>query len=172
MIPGCFRIKVKKFCDTRGLFIKTFNFEEFDKAGLKADIKEEYYSVSDLNVIRGMHYQKPPYDHIKIVCCLSGKVQDVVLDIRQNSPAFGKHISFELEAHDGQLIYMPKGVAHGFLALASNSILVYNVSTVYAPKYDSGIRWDTCGINWKTKEGLIISERDMSFENFEAIKYE
>lgn len=162
-IPGCFLIKVKTFTDNRGQFIKTFNADEFIKRNLEIDFKEEYYSISGKHVLRGMHFQSKPYDHTKLVFCLSGEVQDVVVDIRRESPTFGHHVSFNLNAHDGQLIYMPKGTAHGFLSLAADSILMYKVSSVYAPEYDSGILWNSCGIEWKVTEGLIISERDNNF---------
>ncbi|HHY26788.1 MAG TPA: dTDP-4-dehydrorhamnose 3,5-epimerase [Desulfitobacterium dehalogenans] len=162
-IPGCFVIKLKDFTDNRGQFIKTFNIEEFINKNLETDFKEEYYSVSGKHVLRGMHFQRKPYDHTKIIFCLSGEVQDVVVDIRQNSPTFGQYVSFDLKAHDGQLIYMPKGTAHGFLSLAADSVLMYKVSSVYAPEYDSGILWNSCGIAWKVTEGLIISERDNKF---------
>ena len=170
-IPGCFLIKVKAFTDNRGQFIKTFNVEEFIKRNLETDFKEEYYSISGKHVLRGMHFQRKPYDHTKIIFCLSGEVQDVVVDIRRESPTFGQHVSFDLKAHDGQLIYMPKGTAHGFLSLVPNSILMYKVSSVYAPEYDSGILWNSCGIEWKVTEGLIISERDNKFSTFTEMSW-
>ncbi len=168
-IPGCFLIKVKAFTDNRGQFIKIFNSEQFIKRNLEIDFKEEYYSVSEKNVLRGMHFQQKPYDHVKMVFCLAGEVQDVIVDIRKDSPAYGRHVSFDLKAHDGQLIYMPKGTAHGFLSLAANSILMYKVSSVHAPEYDCGVLWDSCGIEWKVTEGLIISERDSKFAKLEEM---
>lgn len=169
-IPGCFQIKLKVFADMRGHFIKTFHSEEFRKYNLETDYKEEYYSISQKNVLRGMHFQKPPSDHVKIVYCTSGRVQDVLIDLRKESPAFGKHLSFELQANDGQLIYMPKGVAHGFLSLEENSILMYKVSSVHVPQDDCGIRWDSCGILWETTQDLIISDRDKNLNVFSEYK--
>lgn len=168
-IPGCYRIQVKKFQDARGLFIKTFHSAEFLKYGLEVDFKEEYYSVSAKNVLRGMHFQKSPADHAKVVYCAAGKVQDVVLDLRKDSPSYGGYDSFDLSANDGQLIYISKGLAHGFLSLEDNSILVYKVSTLYSAEHDSGILWNSFGADWKLNGNLIISDRDKMFKQMDEI---
>jgi dTDP-4-dehydrorhamnose 3,5-epimerase/CDP-3, 6-dideoxy-D-glycero-D-glycero-4-hexulose-5-epimerase len=159
---GLFIIKHKVFTDARGLFVKTYNQLIFDKLGIDVEIKERYYSVSHKNVIRGMHFQTPPEDHIKLVTVISGKILDVVLDIRKSSPTYGKYFSIELESSVGKTIYIPKGFAHGFAALEDNTIVEYNQTTGYAPNNDAGIKYDSFGFDWGIASP-IISERDDSF---------
>lgn len=151
--------------DERGEFVKTLNSEEFQKYGLTFDFKEEYYSISQKNVLRGMHFQLPPYAHNKLVYCIKGKVLDVVVDLRKKSPNFGKAFSMELDEHKKNIIYIPKGFAHGFYALEEESIMVYKTSTVYNKDYDSGILWNSIDFNWPCVNP-IVSKRDSSFESF------
>ena len=161
-IPGCYEILNKVNNDIRGTFIKTFHSPTFKKFGLETIFKEEYYSSSFKNVVRGLHFQLPPYDHVKLVYCVSGIVKDVVVDLRMGSPTYGEHMGIELSAKKGNMLYIPKGIAHGFCRLSKTSILVYKTSTVYYPKKDTGIKWDSAGISWPNKT-MIISERDKSF---------
>lgn len=151
--------------DYRGEFIKTLNSEEFKKYGLSFDFKEEYYSISKKNVLRGLHFQLPPYDHDKLVYCIKGKVLDVVLDLRKKSINFGKVFSIELDEYKKNMLYIPKGFAHGFYTLEENSIMVYKTTTVYNKDYDSGILWNSIEFKWPCVNP-IVSERDRSFENF------
>jgi dTDP-4-dehydrorhamnose 3,5-epimerase len=160
---GCFELQTKAFKDKRGCFIKIFNTESFAAHGLENNFEEEYYTVSNKNVIRGLHFQLPPMDHVKVVYCVQGAVQDVVVDLRLGSPTYGEHAVFELSAKKGNSIYIPKGMAHGFCSLRDNSTMVYKVSTVYAPKLDAGILWNSVGASWPTTEP-IVSERDQTFE--------
>ena len=161
-IPGCFEIIPNIHRDGRGSFVKTFHAPTFEKLGLCTDFVEEYYSVSHRGVIRGMHFQLPPHDHVKVVYCTSGTVMDVAVDLRKGSPAYGEHLVFELSAKKANMVYLPKGVAHGFCALSKSATMVYKVSTVYAPDSDSGIRWDSMGVDWPI-ENPIVSDRDSSF---------
>lgn len=166
---GLFIIQHKVFTDERGLFVKTYNQGIFEELGIVLDIKERYYSISQKNVIRGMHFQTPPEDHVKLVTVISGKILDVVLDIRKNSPTFGKFFSVEIESNEGKTIYIPKGFAHGFTALENNTIVEYNQTTGYAPNNDAGIKYDSFGFDWKIFEP-IVSTRDLSFKTFENFK--
>ena len=168
-IEGCYELQPIIFDDARGRFVKTFNVVEFKKNGLETDFKEQYYSVSYKNVIRGMHFQLPPLDHVKLVCCVWGSVFDAVLDLRVGSPNYGKSEVFELSADKANSIYIPKGLAHGFCALSDEAILMYSVSTVYSSECDLGIAWDSVGVKWPVKDP-IISSRDSGFSKFDQFK--
>lgn len=166
---GLLIIRHKVFSDNRGLFVKTYNQEIFKQLNIDIEIKERYYSVSHKNVIRGMHFQTPPEDHIKLVTVVAGKILDVVLDIRKHSKTFGKSFSIKIDAKEGKTIYIPKGFAHGFLSLEDNTIVEYNQTTGYAPNSDSGIRYDSFDFDWNTAIP-VISERDQSFVSFNQFK--
>lgn len=167
-LHGCFELTPSVHKDERGIFVKTFHCEEFKEHGLETDFKEEYYSVSRKNVLRGLHFQRPPHDHVKLVYCVCGEVFDAVLDLRKNSPTYGKYAAFEISAAKGNMLYVPKGLAHGFYALSDGAVMMYKVSTVYSPMHDSGILWNSVGIPWPT-DRPIISRRDSLFEPFSAI---
>jgi dTDP-4-dehydrorhamnose 3,5-epimerase len=162
---GLYLIQHRVFNDVRGVFIKTYNHEIYQQLGLEAYIKERYFSVSHKNVLRGMHFQTPPHDHIKLVNVLQGSILDVVLDLRAHSKTFGKAYSTTLIANEGKTLYIPKGFAHGFLALEDNSIVEYNQTTGYAPDNDAGIHYNSFGFNWKI-ESPIMSDRDKNFISF------
>jgi dTDP-4-dehydrorhamnose 3,5-epimerase len=164
ILPGCFEVYPKVFEDERGRFIKTFHAPSFDALGLCTDFVEEYYSVSHKGVIRGMHFQLPPHDHFKLVYCSAGVVMDVVLDLRKGSPTFGRHAVFELSADKSNMIYIPKGMAHGFCVLSDNATMMYKVTSIYAPDCDYGIRWDSAEIDWPSLCDIsLLSDRDKSF---------
>ncbi len=166
-INGVFIIESSVFTDERGIFIKTFHENFFMGSHFNTFFKEEYYSVSNKNVIRGMHFQTPPFAHEKIVYCVNGKILDVILDLRKESPTYKKSFSVELNGSDGKIIYIPKGLAHGFCALIDNSIMMYKVSTVYCQNNDCGVRWDSFNFTWPV-EKPIISSRDLSFPPLET----
>jgi len=164
-IEGLYIIQHKVFKDDRGLFVKTYNQSSFDTLNMDVGIKERYYSVSHKNVLRGMHFQTPPNDHIKLVTVLQGAIMDVVLDIRKSSLTFGKYFSVILNSIEGKTIYIPKGFAHGFLAMEDNTIVEYNQTTEYFPKSDKGIRYDSFGFDWQISK-IIVSKRDLNFPEF------
>lgn len=168
-IDGCLELIPSIFEDHRGSFVKVFHQDAFASAGLENSFTEEYYSKSLKGVIRGLHFQIPPKDHVKVVYCVQGSVFDVVLDLRVGSPTFGEYEVFSLTAKDANMVYIPKGMAHGFCSLSEASILVYKTSTVYDANYDSGIRWDSAGIQWPT-ETPIVSDRDKQFPTFQSFK--
>ena len=118
-IAGCFELQPKVFEDVRGRFVKVFHEQAFAAQGLQTDFVEEYYSVSYKNVIRGMHFQLPPMDHVKMVYCVEGEVLDAVVDLRVGSLTYGQYALFELTAAKANSIYIPKGMAHGFCVLAN-----------------------------------------------------
>ena len=144
LLPGCFLLQPKRFEDQRGSFVKTHHEGQSETLGVNLDIKEEFYSVSHKNVVRGMHFQLPPHAHEKLVYCTRGVVTDVLLDLRQG-PVYGKVASAELSGNNAYLVFIPKGIAHGFAALTAEALMLYKTTTVHAPQSDCGIRWDSFG---------------------------
>ena len=165
-IDGCFELQPEIFDDARGRFVKIFHSEQFEKAGLETEFKEEYYSVSGCGVLRGLHFQLPPEDHVKMVYCVSGEVFDVVVDLRVGSPTYKVVSTFKLSAQKANCIYIPKGMAHGFCVTSDSATLVYRVGTVHSPNHDSGILWNSVDVNWPIHEPLI-SARDLTFQKLE-----
>jgi dTDP-4-dehydrorhamnose 3,5-epimerase len=155
------------FQDARGSFRKTWHPELLARHGIRMPLAEEFYSVSERDVLRGMHFQTPPHDHEKLVYCAAGKVLDVVLDLRRLSPTYGKTWSWELSPENGHLIYIPRGFAHGFLSLLPGSVMVYKTSTLHAPDHDAGVRWDSFGFEWPVA-APILSPRDQEHPQFTA----
>lgn len=170
-IDGCVEVHSRVFTDDRGTFVKTFHADQFHRLGLNGVWREYFYSSSALGVVRGLHFQVPPTDHIKLVTCVVGAVWDVVVDLRRTSPTYGKHVARELTADRGSLLYIPRGMAHGFLSLSEGSVMLYAVETVHDSQCDKGIRWDSCGISWPSVGALNMSKRDATlppFDNFES----
>jgi len=168
-IAGCYEISPDLFDDQRGRFVKTFNFSRFAEKELGTKYLEDFYSISFKGVIRGLHFQLPPEDGVKLVYCLSGRAFDVVVDLRADSPKYGKYLAFELNSDKCNGIYIPPGLAHGFCAISDNVIMAYKMSKEYAPLKDSGIRWDSVGIDWPVKDP-IISKRDQGFEKLSEFR--
>jgi dTDP-4-dehydrorhamnose 3,5-epimerase len=162
-LAGCFELQPKVFDDARGRFVKVFHTQAFKAHGLQSTFDEEYYSISNNNVVRGMHFQLPPMDHVKVVYCVQGAVLDVVTDLRVGSPTYGRTDVIELSSAKANSIYIPKGMAHGFCSLCDNSIMVYKASSVYSPELDTGILWNSLGVEWPTTQA-IVSERDQNFK--------
>lgn len=161
-LPGCYELQPRVLGDQRGRFVKTFHQDWFAEHGLKTDFAEQYYSVSQRGVVRGLHFQLPPHDHVKLVYCTAGGVLDVAVDLRRQSPSYGKFVCIELSAQQSNMVYLDSGLAHGFYTLSDTATLVYNVTAVYAPAHDTGIRWDSVGIPWPD-DAPILSERDQGF---------
>lgn len=161
-IPGCFAITFNAFQDSRGSFVKTFRATSFRELGLESAFTEGFYSTSAEGVLRGMHFQLPPADGAKLIYVLWGEVLDVAVDLRVGSPTFGKYTTFELSAEKPTAAYIPRGVAHGFLATRGPATLVYNVSSEYDAQLDAGIRWDSFGLDWPVRNPQT-SARDTGF---------
>jgi len=161
-IPGSYELLPRKMADARGCFVKTFHCAAFEEHGLETDWREEYYSVSHKGVLRGMHFQLPPHDHVKLVYCVAGSVLDVILDLRVGSPSYGCHAMLELSAEKANMLFIPRGLAHGFYTLSESAVMIYKVSTVYAPAADAGVLWNSAGIPWPDM-APVISERDSAF---------
>jgi len=168
-INGVYSIDLFHKADDRGVFVKTFHKDSFAALDLETQFDESFYSSSLKGVVRGMHFQLPPHDHAKIIYCTSGRLLDVVVDLRKDSPTFGHHFSLELSGTNFKAIYIPKGLAHGFAVLEDQTTMVYLTSTMHQPSADTGIRWDSFGFEWPVKSP-IISERDESFESLANFK--
>jgi len=163
-VVGCYELSMQIARDKRGHFAKVFHSDWFKRHGLRYDFQEQYYTVSYHRVLRGLHFQLPPHDHAKMVYCISGSVLDVAVDLRRDSPSYKEFVLTELSTERGNMVYLDAGLAHGFYTLSDSATLVYNVTSVYAPSHDAGIRWDSAGIPWPDKMP-ILSERDRTFPN-------
>jgi dTDP-4-dehydrorhamnose 3,5-epimerase len=158
-------IQPKVFRDHRGSFVKTYHEKIFAELGFRFRPAEEFFSVSNKNVLRGMHFQVPPAAHAKLVYCLAGHVLDVAVDLRKNSKTFGKAFSRELNETNREMLFMPEGFAHGFHTLSDQATMCYVVSTVHSPEHDKGIAWNSFGFAWPL-ENPIVAERDAKFPAF------
>jgi dTDP-4-dehydrorhamnose 3,5-epimerase len=158
-LRGCFELCCNAFEDARGAFIKMFHQPRFMALGLPVDWQEEYFSISAQRVLRGMHFQVPPYEHAKLVTCVAGEVLDVVVDLRAGSPTYGACLSTALSPRRGKSLYIPAGFAHGFLSLAEESVMHYKVTSVHSAEHDAGILWSSLNFQWPGSH-FLISERD------------
>ena len=168
-ISGLKVLEPRVFEDARGKFIKTYNDAFFKEHGLDIEIKESYYSISHKDVLRGMHFQTPPNDHLKLVYVPYGKIIDVVLDIRNDSPTYGESFEIELSSENSKVLIIPKGLAHGFKSLEDNTNVTYMQTSGYAPECDAGIRFDSFGYDWELTNAKM-SERDLGFEGFNSFE--
>jgi dTDP-4-dehydrorhamnose 3,5-epimerase len=138
-------------------------FEPFFKENdLMTAFEEEYYSTSRQGTLRGLHFQEPPAAHVKLVTCVYGEILDVVVDLRKSSPTFKKAYSIQLVANKGEMLYVPKGFAHGFYTLSDTAVFLSMNSGKFSAEHENGLRWD--GINFKwPDENPLISDKDASF---------
>jgi len=172
-IPGCYQITPNVFKDDRGIFTKTFHWETLSKYNLDIDLKEEFYSISKKNVLRGLHFQSPPSAHNKLVYCPKGAVLYFFVDVRLGSPTYGKHLSIELNEKNTLILFLPIGIAHGFLSLENDSLMIYKTDYSYDPNTDGGIEFFSCGIELPIDHSkVIISDRDLNLIAFESYQSE
>ncbi|TLX73227.1 dTDP-4-dehydrorhamnose 3,5-epimerase [Labilibacter sediminis] len=151
------------FGDRRGYFLEAYNHDKFKEHIGEVNFIQVNESKSSYGVLRGLHYQKPPYSQAKLVRCIEGKVLDVVVDLRKDSPTYGQHQCFELSGENKHQLYVPRGFAHGFVVLSEFAIFSYMVDNKYAPDYDSGIAWNDKDLNidWQLPgKDIILSEKD------------
>ena len=173
-IQGLLLIKPKVFEDDRGYFFEPFNKSFFSENIGQINFVQDNESESYKGVLRGFHFQKPPFDQSKLVRCIKGKVLDIALDIRRNSITYGMYEKFILSDDNKHQLFIPKGFAHAFLVLSDKAIFSYKVDNYYAPNYDSGIMWNDpeLSIDWGMDEKkIIISEKDknlFSMSEFET----
>ncbi|MBQ0087476.1 MAG: dTDP-4-dehydrorhamnose 3,5-epimerase [Bacteroidales bacterium] len=164
-IQGLLIIEPKVFGDSRGYFFESFNAREFrEKAGLDINFVQDNESVSSYGVMRGLHFQKPPYTQSKLVRCVKGRVLDVAVDIRKGSPTYGQHIAVELTEENHRQCFIPKGFAHGFAVLSETAVFQYKCDNFYAPQADGGISIldSSLGIDWRiSADKAVLSDKDL-----------
>jgi len=168
LLAGCFLIDPEPVHDERGYFVKTFDDEKLKECGINFEVKDTYYSVSNKNVIRGMHFQDPPYAHGKIVHCARGEALDVLLDLRSGSD-FGRSTSIILNSKNRFMVYAPIGLAHGFLSAKNETLMFYSTDSIHKRDFDKGVRWDSFNFRWG-KESFILSERDRVLPGLSEIR--
>lgn len=163
-------IEPKIFGDDRGYFMETYSEKDFNKIGPDVKFIQDNESRSQYGVLRGLHYQLPPYAQSKLVRVIHGRVLDVAVDIRKGSPTFGRHIAIELSGENKRQMFVPRGFAHGFVVLSETALFVYKCDNYYAPEYQRGIRFDdpNFNINWQiNSKDFILSQKDIDASNFE-----
>ncbi len=161
-------IKLQVFEDERGFFLENYSAKKFKEAGIENVFVQDNHTMSvQKGVLRGLHFQKPPYTQAKLVRVTSGKVLDVIVDLRKDSKTFGQWQSFELSAKNKWVLFVPRGFAHGFCTLEENTEFEYKCDNFYAPESDSGIIWNDkdLKIDWPI-ENPILSEKDQKQQTF------
>ncbi|MCL5408443.1 MAG: dTDP-4-dehydrorhamnose 3,5-epimerase [Candidatus Omnitrophica bacterium] len=160
-IPEIILIVPKIFKDDRGFFMEIYKKSDFEKNGIKEEFIQDNYSYSIKGVLRGLHFQKEPYSQAKIIKCIKGEIFDVAVDIKKNSPTYGKWISIILSENNHYMLYIPTGFAHGFLTLSDTAGVQYKTSCEYMPQFEAGIIWNDPDINIKWPDNnAIVSSKD------------
>ena len=173
VIPNVYIIEPSVFGDNRGYFLESFNLEKFEENVYPVKFVQDNESKSSIGVLRGLHFQKPPFDQAKLVRCVEGSVMDVAVDIRKGSPTYGKHVAVELSGENKRQLFVPRGFAHGFSVLSETAVFAYKVDNRYAPASDSGIRFDDkeLNIDWGlTEEDIQLSEKDKNLQSFKDLE--
>jgi dTDP-4-dehydrorhamnose 3,5-epimerase len=162
-IPEVIIIAPTVFGDERGYFLESYNKKAFEENIGLVNFVQDNESKSSKGVLRGLHFQKPPFTQAKLVRCIEGEVLDVAVDIRKSSPTYGKHVAVKLTGENKKQLYVPRGFAHGFVVLSETAIFAYKVDNSYAPEYDGGIIWQDSDlqIDWILSENEIkLSDKD------------
>lgn len=172
-IPDLYIIQPKVFEDERGYFFESYNKTEFEKHGIDADFVQDNQSLSQKGVLRGLHFQNPPFAQGKLVRAIKGSIFDVAVDLRKASPTYGQHFDIELTEKNKTMLWIPKGFAHGFMTLEDNTIFSYKCSNVYNKASEGSIIWNdpTLSIKWGTNTPLL-SEKDKTgpfFKDFQSM---
>lgn len=162
-IEGLVIIEPKIFKDARGYFFESFSQREFDEKVRKINFVQDNESMSGYGVMRGLHFQRPPFTQSKLVRCVKGRVLDVAVDIRKESPTYGRHVAVELSEENHRQFFVPRGFAHGFAVLSKTAVFQYKCDNFYTPEADSGISLqdESLGIDWRIPiSHAILSEKD------------
>ena len=170
-LKGAFIIDPQTFRDDRGFLARSFSQQEFEAHGLNPNMAECNISFSRKRyTVRGMHFQHPPFAQAKLVRCTKGAVYDVIIDLRPGSPTFKQWIGEELSSENRRMLYVPEGFAHGFQTLEDDTEVFYQISQIYNPGSEGGVRWNdpAFGINWPAMDGITINERDQNYPDFKA----
>lgn len=166
-------VKPKRFGDSRGYFCESYQKARYDDNGIDCSFVQDNHSLSaEKGIIRGLHFQAPPFAQDKLVRCTRGTILDVAVDIRNGSPTFGKFVTAELSAENGHQLFVPKGFAHGFCTLEENCEVQYKTSDYYSPEHDGGIRFDDpdIGILWPAAASEItVSAKDDALPTLKAL---
>lgn len=165
-LPGLVLIEPRVWDDSRGSFMESYNRRLFYKNGIRCDFVQDNYCVSRKGVLRGMHYQAKPRGQSKLVRVARGRIYDVAADARKGSKTYGRWCGRVLSAEKHDMLFIPEGFAHGYLALEADTHVLYKASDFYSPEREKGIRWDDpfFGIRWpRAAGGYVISEKDRSF---------
>lgn len=162
-IAGLLVIEPQVFSDERGFFLETYSRDRYREVGISEEFVQDNLSSSRSGVLRGLHYQAPPFAQGKLVSVLRGRVLDVALDIRQGSPTYGQHAAVELSAANHRQFWIPAGFAHGFVALEDDTVFAYKCTAPYSKDHDRGIRWNdpAVGIKWGVNDP-IVSAKDQT----------
>lgn len=162
-IEGLLILEPRIFKDARGYFFESFSQREFEEKVGPVHFVQDNESMSTYGVMRGLHFQRPPYTQSKLVRCVSGAVLDVAVDIRQGSPTYGQHVAVELTAENHRQFFIPKGFAHGFAVLSETAVFQYKCDEFYHPEADAGISIldESLGIDWRIPtDKAILSDKD------------
>lgn len=163
-IEGVVIIEPRVFKDARGYFFESFSQREFEEKVRPINFVQDNESMSSYGVMRGLHFQSPPYTQSKLVRCVKGKVLDVAVDIRKGSPTYGQHVAVELSEDNHRQFFVPRGFAHGFAVLSETAVFQYKCDNFYAPEADGGIsiKDETLGIDWQIPmDKAVLSEKDI-----------
>ena len=172
-IPEVVVIEPTVFGDNRGYFLESFNQNEFKKNIGKVAFIQDNESKSSRGVLRGLHFQKPPFSQAKLVRCIEGRVIDVAVDIRKSSPTYGQHVAVLLTGENKKQLFVPRGFAHGFAVLSETAVFAYKVDNTYAPEYDSGLLWNDpkLNIDWElTADEVKLSEKDSKLKTLDDLE--
>ena len=164
-IQGLLIIEPKVFGDDRGFFVETYNKDRYKEAGVDVVFLQDNLSQSKKGVLRGLHFQAPPFSQGKLVSVVKGAVLDVAVDIREGSPTFGQYQMVELTEENKRQFWVPAGFAHGFVTLKDDTIFSYKCTNVYSPEHDRGVKYNdpAIGIKWPTDLGdFTVSEKDLA----------
>lgn len=167
-------IEPQIYSDSRGYFFESFNQKEFEEKICKTTFVQDNESKSSFGVLRGLHFQKPPFAQSKLVRVVKGSVLDVAVDIRTGSPTFGQHVSIELTEDNHRQFFIPRGFAHGFSVLSEEVIFQYKCDNLYAPQYEGAIAWDDpdLGIDWRIpKDMVLLSEKDKTHPRLKEVEW-
>lgn len=162
-IEGLLVIEPRVFADSRGWFLETYNEQRYREAGIEASFVQDNQSCSSYGVVRGLHFQRPPYTQAKLVCCTQGRVLDVAVDLRKASATYGQWYAVELTEENHRQFFIPRGFAHGFSVLSEKAVFTYKCDNLYHPEADGGILLSDpdLAIDWQVPEHLrILSEKD------------
>jgi dTDP-4-dehydrorhamnose 3,5-epimerase len=171
-IKNVFQIKPKVFRDQRGFFLESYSTEIFARHGIEAPFVQDNHSKSEhKNVLRGLHFQLPPFDQSKLIRVTKGSIFDCIIDLRSGSETYGQWRGFVLSEENFMMIYVPRGFAHGFCTLTDATEVHYKVDRPYRPEYDSGIRWNDpdLAVEWPC-ENPVVSEKDAGLPLFKEFK--